>query len=467
MIMGLVSVKIVTAALSKELVGPYFTAYEYLQFFGILADFGLYAIAVREVSKSRDKSETLSSLFTLRLLITVFSLAAAVTIAFLLPSWNGTVLPVGVGISAFVPFFTLLAGMERVVFQISYKMQYAALSEALSRITVVALMLAALYSGLRGAMNPIILYLFFAFGGVGSLVLFLTSILCSRRFVKRRFSFRFADARRYFRLAMPFGICFLFTALYRQLDLTLISLLRPADFPLQTALYGAAFRIVESGVLIPTFFLNSVLPTLTERLEVGQGSDLSRFVGKVLLAILCLASLFALFSFFWARPLLALLTNDSYLSTSSAPGSDTALRLLSLPLALNMLVTYCFYVLLSKHRWRPLIATLGLGAAISLASNFMLIPTYGFLGAASTSIGVHLLLTFLLLPVGLRTLRPSLPVSEFAKWVQFSLVLGVLLYLSEPFLTSWQTTLLGLAGGGVVVATLLLVTGLVKALVKD
>ncbi|MBT4585812.1 oligosaccharide flippase family protein, partial [Candidatus Peregrinibacteria bacterium] len=50
--LSILTVKFVAIGLSKELAGNYNSAYGFLQLFGILADFGLYAVALREISRS-------------------------------------------------------------------------------------------------------------------------------------------------------------------------------------------------------------------------------------------------------------------------------------------------------------------------------------------------------------------------------------------------------------------------------
>src|SRR5689334_18546876 len=76
--LSILSAKFVAVGLSKELAGYYNSAYGYLQIFAILADFGLYAVAVREVSKAEDKEKMLGTILTLRLLVTVLALGSAV-----------------------------------------------------------------------------------------------------------------------------------------------------------------------------------------------------------------------------------------------------------------------------------------------------------------------------------------------------------------------------------------------------
>jgi len=51
--LSVITVKLVATGLTKELAGEYNTAYGFLQIFGILADYGLYAVAVPEVSKAK------------------------------------------------------------------------------------------------------------------------------------------------------------------------------------------------------------------------------------------------------------------------------------------------------------------------------------------------------------------------------------------------------------------------------
>jgi O-antigen/teichoic acid export membrane protein len=137
--LSIVTVKFVAIGLTKELAGTYNSAYGYLQIFGILADFGLYAVAVREVSRAENKERVLGALIVLRVLILALSLGSAVVIAWLVPMWRGDALPLAVSIAAFVPGFTLLAGVIRTVFQVHYRMQYVFIAEVTQRVITVSL----------------------------------------------------------------------------------------------------------------------------------------------------------------------------------------------------------------------------------------------------------------------------------------------------------------------------------------
>ena len=88
---------------------------------------------------------------------------------------------------------------------------------------------------------------------------------------------------------------------------------------------------------------------------------------------------------------------------------------------------------------------LTLGAGISLASNFLLIPMSGFVGAAQTSILVHVVLGVLLLLQGLRAMPVRVSSNDLARWILFSLILALSLAALRPFLLSEIATVIALA----------------------
>lgn len=459
--LSILTVKFVAIGLSKELAGNYNSAYGYLQMFGILADFGLYAVAVREVSKAENREEVLGTLLVIRLIILVLSLALALGFVWLLPIWRGTPLPLGVTIAAFVPFFTLLAGIVRTVFQVHYKMQYVFVAEVTQRIVTVSLISLFIINGVRASTDLYIYHLFLFVGGVGAFILFSISLFCGNRIMKIRPHFQYALFQRLLRSAAPYGVAFLCMALYRQFDVTMIALLRP-DYELQNAYYGFVVRMTDMGFLIPTFLLNSILPVLSER--DSNGEETKSLLGKTFLTLILFGAIAFLFSALWSRPLVQLLTTDSYLSTPLRPGSDTALRLMSIPLLLNSVVLYSFYVLLTKHRWKQLVCTLLVGAVCSLGFNAVLIPLYGFVGAATTSIVTHGILSVLLLPQSLRAMPICIGKHQIRALVLFLGILASGLWLFAPLLTGEISTLIGLIGMTVLMGTTVVITKLQKAL---
>lgn len=451
--LSVATVKCVAVALSPEMAGYYNSSYGFLQLFGILADFGLYAVAVREVSRAQDKSGVLGDVITLRSIILVLSLSLALVIVFANPAWRGTPFPFAVLLAAAVPFFTLLAGTLRTVFQTEYRMKAVFVAEVSQRVLALSLIAAFVVIGVRNSTSTSHLFAFILAGGVGALLLFLISLFAARRLMLVHPRWNPLQLKKLFLLAAPYGLAFLCTALYRQLDITLIASLRD-DFELQNAMYGFAQRSAEMAFLLPTILLNSTLPLLSKRHEAGE--DTRGLLGKTLLAVIVIGMTAALFSFFWARPIMDLLTQDKYLSTPATPGSDTALMLLSPAMLLNALVIFSFYVLLTLHRWKPLVATLALGACVSIGLNLVLIPRYGFVGSGMTSIAVHVVLAILLLPQALRAMPAAFPLRSILQLAGIAIPLAAYLWLFASFLTGPLRTV----GAGML--GLLLLVGLLK-----
>jgi len=315
------------------------------------------------------------------------------------------------------------------------------------RIVTVSLTALAVWWGIRNSSDVQSLYLLLGFGGIGALVLLALSILFSRRLMTVRPRWDGEVLQHLLRLCAPYGIAFLCVSVYRQFDVTLIGLLRPQDYALQNAFYGFVQRMMDMAYLLPTFLLNSTLPILSER--DAKGKNTRDLLGKILFTILLVGSISLLFAVLWPRPLMQMLTTEQYLSTALSPGADTALRLLSVSMFMNGLLTFSFYVLLTKHRWRPLVATLLIGVVLSLAGNIFLIPRLGFVGAAITSIVVHTTLVILLLPQALRTMPARLTGVQVFHWIVFSGLLFAFLFVTRPLLTQPLMTA-GLLGAATV-----------------
>ncbi|TSC59127.1 MAG: Heteropolysaccharide repeat-containing protein [Candidatus Peregrinibacteria bacterium Greene0416_19] len=435
--LSILTVKFVAVGLTKELAGNYNTAYGYLQFFGILADFGLYAVAVREVSRAEHPERVLGSLLVLRICILLLSLGSALAVVWIMPAWHGTPLPLSVTIASLVPFFTLLAGMLRTAFQVTHRMRYVFIAEVAQRIVSTATIGVFIVLGVRESADTSVLFIFLAAGGLGAMVLSLLSLVFAKKIMVIRPVWDPVMLRHLFRQAAPYGVAFLCTALYRQFDVTLIARLRP-DYEIQNAYYGFVQRMMDMAYLLPTFLLNSTLPVLGERDK--SGADARGLLGKVFLAILLLGTVSFLFALLWARPLTQLLTTEQYLSHPGQPGSDTALAILSVSMFMNGIILYSFYALLHRHAWKPLVMTLAAGVIVSLAGNIMLIPPLGFVGAARTSALVHTLLAVLLLPQAMKILPMRFGAREIRLWLLFTIFLLVPLALLRPFLVGSAVT---------------------------
>ncbi len=448
--LSIISSKFVTLALTKELAGHYNSAYGFLQIFGILADFGLYAVAVREMARAHDRSRVLGAMIVLRGGILLMSLGLAISIAWILPQSAGTPFPYAVMVAACVPLLTLMAGMLRSVFQVEYQLHYVFFAEVLQRIVSTSLIGMFVYLGYRGSSEVWVLEALLWSGVAGAAVLLLISIVYSSRFVRLRLTLDRALILHMLKLAAPYGIAYLCMAFYRQMDVMFITMLR-SDFALQNAYYGIAARAKDMAFILPTFLLNSVLPFLSQR--DSESPAIRSLLSRTLFIIMFMGIEFFLFSLLWAKPLTLLLSTPAYLATPLHPGTDQAFAFMSLVLLLNGFVMYSFYVLLAHDDWHRLTATLAASAVISVLLHLWLVPLYGFFGSCIAQIVVHAPLILFLLPRALRLQPIHITRRQIRSLAFLSLPLAPILWLMAPYLTTGPLVL----GGGLVVGCIMLV----------
>ena len=89
---------------------------------------------------------------------------------------------------------------------------------------------------------------------------------------------------------------------------------------------------------------------------------------------------------------------------------------------------------LARHEWKRLIAAFGVSVILTFLLNLLWTPAYGFPGAASALIVVHILLAAYLVPLTFRTVSIHLCRDDLLRWLGFSVILGLLLWTTEPVL---------------------------------
>jgi O-antigen/teichoic acid export membrane protein len=142
------------------------------------------------------------------------------------------------------------------------------------------------------------------------------------------------------------------------------------------------------------------------------------------------------------------------------PGADTAFALLAFPMFGNGIILFCFYVFLAHRKWRHLMMSFGAGVVLTVILNLLWTAPYGFVGAASALIVVHVLLIILLLPQALRLAPIRFTRIHALQWLAFSLVMAGTLVLLSPLATSVTRIVLwgGMIGLGMLVLLWLLGT---------
>jgi O-antigen/teichoic acid export membrane protein len=235
-----------------------------------------------------------------------------------------------------------------------------------------------------------------AFVAVRSLDVLVLAILVDRSTCPVRLGFEMGKLRSMILAAAPIGLFYATLTLYNYVDTVMIKALQG---DVQVGLYNAAYRIYEGALMLPSVVSMVLMPRLSvaaHAMAGGQASEAFRaLLARGIKYAAVLGSVIGAFGLAVARPIMELSFGEAY------QGASPALFVLMLGLApvfaLNMVQT----VLITLDRQRTLVIAALCGLLLNAALNWLLIPIYGFVAAASVTVGVETAVLLALL-AGLR-----------------------------------------------------------------
>jgi len=377
---SLVIVKIVTS-IGTEFYGNYVTAYEFLAFFGILADAGLFAIAVREMSRreTREKDEfILGNVLSMRLILIVGVVLLAGIVAQFVPNYAPEV-RTGIWITAISMGLTIIAGTLSSVLQARMKIQYLSGSLVLGKI-LLAVLIFLIAQNVDLFSENLLLTMLWA--GVASNVIFcsLVTYFVSRE-VRIRLQFDFDWWRKTLKVSLPYGLALILQTLYLRIDVILISILLGAS---AVGIYGVPTRILESLLILGVFFGQAIFPKISAEEHSPEAVGRTLRWGTEKLLILSLPIIIGITAFL--PDVILILSSQEFLSAPGFFGSDGVLKIL-IPTVFFAFFNQLFtFTLVTKNRQNYLLLVNGVALAINAALNIIFLPKFGIIAAAVSTI---------------------------------------------------------------------------------
>ncbi len=418
--LSLVIIGFITRYLGQDGFGYYSTILAFLFFFTVFADFGLYHICVREISRPKaDEKKIVSNAFTLRFFagLFIFSLAPLIVLFFPYPN------EIKIGVIIAGIGFWLMSNQQVLIgiFQKYLKMDKVALVELLGRIVQLVLVLFFIWQ------QKSFLFIVSALT-VGALVNFLLVFFFSRKYVSISFQFDFSYWRVLLKNSLPLALASIFVLIYFRLDTIMLSLMKPiAD----VGIYNLAYKFLESLLFFPAMFVGLTMP-LMSKYAFSAKKKFKDIVQKTLNVLLVFVVPLIIGTFFLSQRLVVLVGGKDFILSAGV------LDILIIATGIIFLGTLFSYMIIALEKQKTLIYIYGLGAIINLVTNFIFIPRYSYYGAAGTTVLTELIVTVLMIIILFQTLKTlSLFVSVF-KYILAGLVMGLMLY----FLAQWPLLVL-------------------------
>lgn len=368
-LVSLFSITVTTRYLGTIGYGELTTAIVYLSFFGILVDWGIYTVAVRELAKHPDSAaRIISSIAYFRLFLSFAVMFVAAGLAATLP-YSATIKLAILVATVSLPLNSLTQSFS-VTFQANLQMKYATLSDILSRIIGFVFLLGAILldTGVVGVVAASVIAALFAS---------IFSFYWMLRFVRPTIIPDLRYAWRLFLAAIPLGIAAIINTIYFKVDTLMLSLIRGAN---EVGIYGVAYRVIEIVLTLPGFFVLSVFPIISgyaasrdaRLLQVIQRSTDILIITGVFTAVL-IALL--------AEPIIVLISGYQFIE------AVRPLQVLMVGVGFSFLNLFLGYLLVAHDRQRKLIGLGIFALVINVISNLYAIPRFGYMGAAWTTVG--------------------------------------------------------------------------------
>jgi len=387
-----VTVKIITG-MGTQFYGQYTAAYEFLAFFGILADAGLFVIAVREMSRGgatiKQQEKIFHNILSVRLLMIVLVVLLARLSAQVFPGMS-PIVRMGVWITSLSMGLTILAGTLSAPLQSNMKIQYHSLAGVLGKLLFMGLVVfIARSENLFGVMP---FYELLWAGVFGNLLLAGLTMYFTSRVIRIALAWDFAWIKKTLKQALPYGLALVLQTLYLRVDILIILWLL-GEYAV--GLYGVGARILESMLVLGIFFGRAILPKLSK--EEGSDDKNSQTLGWGILVLLFIALPLVIGGAAYSDDIVLLLSSPEFLWPMRGFASSgqilTILLLTIIPAYLNQLFTFS---LIAKNRQNLLLFVNGAALALNAGLNIYLLPRYGLLSAAWATVVSELLVLILL-----------------------------------------------------------------------
>ena len=359
----------VSRVLLPESIGTVAAAQNFAQYFVILAFLGIPTYGLREISKVRnndeERSKVFSELFLINLTSTIVFSIIYLILIFSIPEYRkDIILFLVVGISIVLNAFNiswLYEGMEEFKFISIRNVIFKGVSFGFLFLTV------------RSEKDILLYALVTVVGTAGNYII---NMICAPK--RAKFTIHGLNLRRHMKSIFFLVAVNLAIELYSLVDITMMNFLCDKD---SIAFYKYAIAIKNILMQIVNTFTMVLVPRISFYYKEGLLDDFNKLLSKAFKLIIMVSLPIIVGLYFTADSIMVKLYGEPYIASASI------LKLLSVLLLISP-IGYLLgsRVLLATGHENKMIICVGLGAAVNIVGNALLIPIYAANGASFASV---------------------------------------------------------------------------------
>lgn len=383
----MVAVVIITRAYGREGYGAFSLMQSWPALFFVIIDFGINAIAARELSKDWSKANRyLGSILIIRLLFS-FAIILILSVGLNLFPYS-LELRNGIRLGLFLLITQSLYSTTNIFFQVKLKYDYSTIAYVAGYVLIFILVL------IFSRLNIDVMWVNFSYV-IGGLVTFLLCLYFVKKIgVTPDFSFDKEVWKFLLHSSLPIGIMFLFSQMSFKEDALMLSFLKlPSSYGLNNtesvAVYSLPYKVFEVMLVVPTFFMNSVYPILVNHMTEGK-EKLKKTFTRIIYFLIGSGISVGFLGVVFSSLSMKLLGGEEF---SQSVG---VLKILSAGLFIFYLTSPISWLIvtLGSQKYLPWIYLVSF--SFNLIFNFIFIPKYSFYAASWITVGSELIVLVLL-----------------------------------------------------------------------
>jgi O-antigen/teichoic acid export membrane protein len=353
--------------------GTLYLAMSFSLLFSVLVEFGLNQQLVRAIARDPSLAGPyLVNALAIKLVLAVVAYLIILALIYVL----GYDEEAGRVIAAFslILIFNGLSTTFTAVYQGTQRVVYAAVGTIIEKVLVSILVIVLLWLGF-GVITMAFVFV------AGSAASALWQGLCLRRVAKIELRLDRAVIRTLVRSAIPFFAYWVLGSLYYRLDTILLSKMTDETV---VGWYGAAYRLFDTFVFLPSIVASAILFPILSQLSAHSRPALRRAMGKGLDIILIVGVPLSVGLLVLAEPIIRLIYRQQEF-VNAIP----ALQWLAVGLLLLYVNSILGVTVVSLNEERKLTLAAGLALVLNLGLNLILIPRFEHIGAAATTVATE------------------------------------------------------------------------------
>lgn len=431
---------ILTKYLPLEMFGMYNKVYNYLGIFAFLADLGLYTITIREITHHKNNAgKIVGNVLTLRVLLGIIICILALVWAYFLPGYNSSLAIISIAIVWIFTVISLVNSSILALMQSYMKIEFSffsVIAGKLLNIALVCYVVFFLYPLDTVTSFSVPLISIFVAGLLGiTLTTAMNYVYAHRNILPVTFAYDRDYISHLFRISLPYGIALFLGVVYFKVDVVLLSILEPASLGnISIALYALPMKIVEVLMVLWGFYLNSLLPSLTQAFQKKDTLTVQKLVLVSFRILLSFGVCIFVFGTLFAQQIIRIIANENYLQSQTH--MYTSIDVFSIVLAVllfHFLSLIFVYVLIAVKKQSQLLYINLVVTLCNIVGNILLIPYFSFLGAGIVTVVSQILLMIL----GYISVRRIVKIPVDISFIVYVCSLGALLFHVGTTMISW------------------------------